>query len=519
MSQIVSVVNFGYEGSLVDIDVDLRRGIPMVDVVGLSDGAVKELRERVRSAVLNSGLDFPIERVLISLSPADLRKEGGHFGLPVALAVLHEQDKDSEDVGADGKAVAVFGELELSGEVSPVTGLFAMLQTAKAENVRYAIVPEQGGALPDGIKVFKVKNLVGAREALSAIAKENEAAAADLDNGFGREFTEAGKDVEVKFRDTEDVQLHCDGIKGLDGLKYAMTASVAGGHHLLAIGKPGCGKTLLLQHLPELLPDLLPEEKASVNRIYSLAGIDPTDGKAEKRPFRMPHQTASIEGMCGGGTGLRAGEITLAHNGVLFLDEATEFKSSILCMLRVPMESRSITLSRAGRSTVFPAKFRLVMATNPCPCGNLGSKDKLCLCSSTAIAQYWKKVSAPLLDRVEIRLDCNDPADVPAGMDCTLGGCREMIARAWRTQYARQGKLNGDLDISEVAKYAGMDEDAERFFRLESEHRSWSPRTVSNVRKLARTLADMDGSGTVTEGHARRAVALHCSVPTIDTDI
>ncbi len=497
---IYSFSPFGYDGSLLNVEVDLRRGIPAVDIVGLADNSVKESRERVRSAIINSGFEFPAERVLISLSPADLKKEGTGFDLPLALAVLSE--KDDYPRSQDAK-VMVMGELELNGKLRPVRAVYPALSSAVSVGIKYAIVPKGcETAIPKGIHVEYVEDL---REAYDALVKIDEAESPGTE--FEESATEEEKEMKVEFDDIPEDNL--DSIEGHNRLKFAMAVAVAGRHHLLAYGAPGCGKTMVLQHMSELMPKLLPEESQSVTRIHSIAGLlSPSKGFKTVRPFRMPHQTASLEGMCGGGVYCRPGEISLAHNGVLFLDEAVEFKTSVLQMLRVPLESSSITLARAGRSTCYPARFQLVMAMAPCPCGNYGSEDKICLCSAKAVEMYWKKFSVPLLDRVAVRVNCSKRED---GTDFhPVAMLREMIADAWRRQYKRQGKLNQDLAPGEVINYVKLDSYAEKHWLRWSDAHSVSVRAASDILKLARTLQDMkDDNSEVDDVSLGMALMLH----------
>ena len=499
---IYSFSPFGYEGSLVTVEVDLRRGIPAVDIIGLADGSVRESRERVRPAIINSGFEFPEERVLISLSPADLKKEGAGFDLPLALAVLSE--KDDYPRSQDAK-VMVMGKLELSGKLRPVRAVYPALSSAVSAGIRYAIIPKGcETAIPKGIHVEYVEDL---REAYDVLVKIDEAESPGTE--FEESATEQEKEMKVEFDDIPEDNL--DSIEGHNRLKIAMAVAVAGRHHLLAYGTPGCGKTMILQHMSELMPKLLPEESQSVTRIHSIAGLlRPSEGFKTDRPFRMPHQTASIEGMCGGGANCKPGEISLAHNGVLFLDEAAEFKTSVLQMLRVPLESNSITLARAGRSTIFPARFQLVMATAPCPCGNYGSEDKICLCSAKSVEMYWRKFSGPLLDRIAIRFNAED--DEYSGDDYSLENLRRRIKTAWERQYKRQGKLNQDLNPQEVIEYIKTTDGVkEQLMNL-----NFNMRSISNILKLARTLADMNDleeSDVITERHIDMALTIRGHLP------
>jgi len=490
---IYSFSPFGYDGSLVNVEVDLRRGIPAVDIVGLADGFVRESRERVRSAIINSGFEFPAERVLISLSPADLKKEGPDFELAIALAILAEKN------GTVSEKVLVMGGLCQDGTAQSVRGISAALQTAVENGIKYAIVPYSMNAdYPEGIKVARIGTLKEAFEHLLSL------------EGF-TEHSES-HDSGIEFASIPEDNL--DTIGGLDGLKYAMAVAVSGRHNLLAYGAPGCGKTLTLQHMPELLPKLTKDEIPTVNRIYSLTGLSGMDCVVNHtRPFRMPHQTATIEGMCGGGASVKAGEISLAHNGVLFLDEAAEFRSSVLQMLRVPVESGRITLCRAGRSTTFPAEFQLVMAANPCPCGNYGVKDRMCLCSARSIEQYWKKFGGPLLDRIAIRYDMNNPLQAE---NMTLERMRSMVKGAWEIQLARQGKLNGQLSIVEADKFVRLDDGARETF---SRIGDLSARAVANVMKVAQTLLDIKNANSlflqdkVSSQEVKESLALFGKLP------
>lgn len=383
---IYSFSPFGYDGSIVSVEVDLRHGIPATDIVGISDGAVKETRERVQSAIRNSGLEYPSERVFIALSPADLKKEGTGFDLSIALGVLQKQFT---------KNVLVMGELNLSGGIRPVRGVYAACSTALTSGIQYAIVPSENltEALESGIKAIGCDTLYDAYKLPEELSTRKIASVGGYDETIS--FREPYEKLSIKMTEKE---------------MLALVVGASGRFNMMFFGSPGCGKTMLMQYMQYLTPSLTEEESMSVKRIYSLAGYCNKDENKVYPPFRIPHQTASIEGICGGGPNCRPGEITLAHNGVLFLDEAAEFRSSVLQMLRVPLENKSITLSRAGRSTTYPANFQLLLSLNPCPCGNYGSKDKICLCSAKSVELYWKKLSGPLLDRVPIRLHI-DPSE------------------------------------------------------------------------------------------------------------
>ena len=385
---IYSFSPFGYDGNIVSVEVDLRHGIPATDIVGISDGAVKETRERVQSAIRNSGLDYPSERVLISLSPADLKKEGAGFDLPIALGILQKNFT---------KNVLVMGELELSGAIRPVRGVYAACSTALASGIQYAIVPSSnlGEALETGINAIACDTLSDAFNLPDDLSTRKIASVGGYDETIS--FREPDADFKTKIKMTEKEML-------------ALVVGASGRFNMMFYGSPGSGKTTLMQYMQYLTPSLTEEQAQSVKRIYSLAGYGRKDENKIYPPFRIPHQTASIEGICGGGPNCRPGEIALAHNGVLFLDEASEFRSSVLQMLRVPLENKTITLSRAGRCTTYPANFQLLLACNPCPCGNYGSKDRICLCSAKFVEQYWKKFSAPLLDRVPIKIHI-DPSE------------------------------------------------------------------------------------------------------------
>lgn len=558
--QIFSFSPFGYEGSLVTVEVDLRRGIPAVDIVGLADGAVKESRERMRSAVRNSGFEFPMERVLISLSPADLKKEGAGFDLAVALGVLSSSEilkekKGNESFGGEDSIgqnvfgqngskeeslieenILVMGELELSGKLRPVRGVHAAVSTAVSCGIMYCVVPRENAAeareVP-GMKVFAAENLVEAFEAVhnaSCFTSGCECRTEDeIPDGFelieGVLFSKANEGLDFSI------------VKNQKRLVRALQIAACGGHNVLAFGPPGCGKTMCMQRFGELLPALSVEEAYPVTRIYSLSGaLNAKNPLMRKAPFRMPHQTTSVEGMCGGGVNCRPGEISLAHNGVLFLDEAAEFRSSVLQMLRVPLESKSITLCRAGRSTVYPAGFQLLMATNPCPCGNYGSDSRICLCSARAIEMYWKKFSGPLLDRIDIRIKVegnsgNDKTDGYSGnkkIDRYSGNektdgltedsarnpslstfeLRKKIALGLKTQRLRQGFKNALLKPDEIIKYCKITKEASEFLEKETERNDFSPRAVSSCLKVSRTIADMDCSDYIELIHIQEAVDL-----------
>ena len=491
MANIYSFSPFGYEESLVNVEVDLRRGIPAVDVVGLADGAVKETRERVRSALINSGFEFPSERVLISLSPADLKKEGAGFDLPVALGILNAK----EDSGFIEENVLVMGELELSGRVRAVKGIHAACSTASASGIQYAIVPKANFEEACSVQGLKVVGVESLEEVASAL----------------KDVTCFGKAFEIKEESSESISFSDEVNENVDGLELpkrlirAIEIAVAGKHNLLITGRSGCGKTMAVHRLiPLLTPKLTVDEAQSVTRIWSLAGLmKPTEPLVRKTPFRLPHQTASIEGICGGGPNCRPGEISLAHNGVLFLDEAAEFRSSVLQMLRVPLESHTITLSRAGRSTTYPANFQLIMATNPCPCGNYGSKEKICLCSAKSVEMYWRKFSAPLIDRVGVILNMDD-SEEKCSID--IEELRKHIKTAFEIQ-RKNPAYNNNLSPWDLSEKAKLDDEAMNILDSWVIKHDVGTRRESNILKVSLTIANMDDREIISKDDVLEAIS------------
>ena len=495
-SRIYSFSPFGYEGSLVAIETDLRRGIPAYDIVGISDGAVKETRERIRAAISNSGLKLPPERVLQSFSPADLRKDGG-MELAAALDMMNVfqsnssyQDKPKSFIDEN---ILVLGSLNLSGQVQPVRGALAAVKTAAAAGINHVIC--------NNTNFMEISSVPGIKVSVCDTLEDAVRAIENHDN-FREVSVEKNVSEEVTF--PNDVEKPNWNPEGYYKTARAIEIAVAGKHNLLLVGAPGCGKSMAIQNLvPYLTPCLTDNELLSVNRIKSLAGLtSPNNANSKNAPFRVPHQTASIEGMCGGGITCRPGEISLAHNGVLFLDEAAEFRSSVLQMLRVPQEQGTITLSRAGRTTTYPAKHQLIMAANPCPCGNYGCSGKNCLDSASSFDMYWKKFSAPLLDRVAVREFVEKDEKDTRTFD--VEKARERIKKAYEIQRKR-GTYNNDLTEAQLGSLITLDEKGKEFYTKIVENEELSHREVINMLRMSLTIANMDGRENVLSKDLKEA--------------
>lgn len=486
--------SFGYEGSLFKVETEVKDGVPAIDIAGLADSCVSSTRELVRTAIEQSGFEIPQKRILVSLNPLDLKKEGG-FSLPIALSLLVESKIND---------VLVMGVLETDGNIIPcIKDTFAACQNAKRKGIKYAVLPK-GSVVPCGIKVYEASTLKEAADAMTSLNtgddslfKENIAS-----NGFST-------DDNILFNDDiPELKAEFDGTEN-NSLKFAMTAAIAGGHHLIAYGKPKY-RNLIIGGLRLLLPKLSLKESETVSRIHSLAGIHEPNRYATERPVRSPHKSITIEGMCGGGIGCHPGEVALAHNGVLFLEDAAEFRTSVLQILGVPLSTGSITLSRAGCSTVFPSKFQLFMSSYPCPCGNFGSKEKLCLCSKTEIKTFRKKIAFPLGDRLAIRINTNSDDD--SVKNFTLGELRSFISTAWKRQLHRQWKLNQDLSLGEAFDLKISDE-ARAFFEEATE--GFSVGRKAEILKLAQTLNDItdECSDELQKNHIREAIKLNGKNP------
>jgi magnesium chelatase family protein len=499
LAKVYSAAVVGLEGELVEVEVDLLPGMPAVNVVGLPDTMVQEARERVRSAVRNSGCYFPNKRITISLAPADVRKEGSAFDLPIAVGVVIA----SEQLIADVAESLFLGELSLDGRLRSTHGVLPMVSLARDRGLRYVYVPAcdaAEAALVEGIEVYAVETFtqlvrhLGGDQAIAPYT------------GNGTAISEASVYDGTDFAD----------VRGQEHVKRALEVAAAGGHNVLMVGPAGAGKTLLARALPSILPAMAPDEALMVTRIYSVGGLLPRDMPLiNQRPFRAPHHTVSQAGLVGGGRQPRPGEISLSHRGVLFLDELPEFGQQTLEVLRQPLEDHVVTISRAHGSVTFPANFMLVAAMNPCPCGNYGDPVKPCSCSESAVSRYQRRISGPLLDRIDLfvevpRIDYEKLSSLTPSESSACVRGRVNQARELQTQrlHERGASDNAEMSPADVRDFCQthLDEGAMSFLKLATNQLSLSARAFHRILKVARTIADLAGAETLTTAHVAEAV-------------
>ena len=490
----------GLEGELVEVEVDLLPGLPAFNVVGLPDTAVQEARERVRSAVRNSGCVFPQRRITANLAPADIKKEGPSYDLPIAVGIVLA----SEQVFADVSESLFLGELALDGSLRPTHGVLPLATLARERGMRDVFVPAADAAeaaLVEGINVFPVDNLL----MLVAHLRGD-----DLIEPYVLHEHPLGH-----ARDAYDGTDFAD-VRGQEHVKRGLEVAASGGHNVLMIGPAGAGKTLLARALPSILPSMAADEALMVTRIYSVAGLLPRDTPLiTQRPFRAPHHTISNAGLVGGGRQPRPGEISLAHRGVLFLDELPEFGSTTLEVLRQPLEDHIVTISRAQGSLTFPANFMLVAAMNPCPCGNYGDPLKPCICSESIVSRYQRRISGPLLDRIDIfievpRIEYEKLAAVTPAEPSTKVRDRVEAARTLQTRRFSETltQANAEMTPAEVRDFCQvtLDDQSRSLLKLATSQLSLSARAFHRILKVARTIADLGGSDVIAAPHVAEAI-------------
>jgi magnesium chelatase family protein len=497
LATVRSAMLFGVEGLIVDVQVHVSSGLPSYTFVGLPDAAVRESRDRARAALLSSGLTWPLRRVTVNLAPSGVRKSGPGLDLPFALGLMTAAEELPAGV-LDG--IAVIGELGLDGSLRPVPGVLAMVDALRRSGATAVLLPAGNAAeaaLVGGVRILPAESLAGARAALKGEgdwaplaepAPEGRTDAAEPDD-------DSGPDLSV--------------VRGLAGGRRAVEVAAAGGHHLLMVGRPGAGKTLLARCLPSILPPLDDDEALEVTRIHSVAGRSIDGRLLRRRPFRAPHHTASAAALVGGGSGRpRLGEVTLAHRGILFMDELGEFSPAVLDALRQPLEDRVVRISRQGAAVTFPADVLLVACSNPCPCG-LGPPE--CLCSESNRARYRRRLSAPLVDRFDLRVALCPaaPGAVPGAESATVRGrVEEAIARQRSRYRGRAWRRNARVPAGALGRAIPLGSAADDALRTVAERRGWSGRGMASVHRVARTLADLDGRAVVGVEHVLLAAEL-----------
>ena len=497
LSRVYSCAVVGLEGVIVEVEVDYTNGLPGVTIVGLPDAAVQESRERVQTAVKNAGLHFPRHRIVVNLAPAVVRKEGPAYDLPIALGVIILAGHLPHDV-MDG--ALVIGELSLDGVVRHTRGILPMAATARTNGYKRMFVPEVDApeaALIPGLEIIPVKSL------------------ADLyDHLAGRHLIQPYQPsesvLEPLFTPTDFAE-----IKGQEHVKRALEVAAAGGHNVLMVGSPGAGKTLIARALPGILPEMSIEESLDVTRIYSVADQLPAGTPLIKqRPFRAPHHTISHAGLVGGGNIPKPGEISLAHRGVLFLDEFPEFGTRVLEVMRQPMEDKVVTISRAKGSLTFSANFQLIAAMNPCPCGFYGDQQKACTCAPAVVTKYQKRISGPLLDRIDIHIEV-PRVDYEKLSGNKLGETSETIRKRVQTARDIQNQrfanstdivCNADMRIGEVRQFCQLQAEGQSLMRAAMSQLNLSARAYHRILKLSRTIADLAGSEEILSTHLAEAL-------------
>lgn len=498
-SRIRSAVCLGIEGREVYVETDISKGLPSVNVVGLAQTTVMESKDRIKSAIINSGFNYPRTRVTINLMPAELKKNSSGLDLPMALGMLISECR-AENVSTE--ELAVIGELTLDGRVRHVKGALPMMIELKKRGVKKVVVPSDNAeeALMSGVReIFPVKNL---RECVEAISKP--------ENAY--KVSGAGKNKAVQIYDeyTDETMPDFGDISGQENAKRAVLVAVAGRHGLLMVGSPGCGKTMMAGRIPSVMPAMSSEELLQAAVVRSAAGLDSLTSL--QRPFRHPHHTIGPAGLLGGGSNIaQPGEITLAHNGVLFLDEICEFNKHVIEGLRIPMEEKKITHFRKGESYTFPCDFQLVMASNPCPCGFFGDKEKECRCTQVDIERYRSKLSGPIMDRVDMkvpmeRVTYNQLSEPGSGMSSKDMRTKILKAREFAASMGRAG-YNSDMTASDTDKYCRLERAERNFMREAYSSLAMSPRAYMRTLRVSRTIADLDLSEIIRREHLAEALS------------
>ncbi len=497
LAKVTSCAVVGLDGAIVEVEVDISSGLPAFTIVGLPDAAVQESRERVRSAIRNSGCTFPMKRIVVNLAPADLKKAGPAYDLPIAVGIL----LSSEQVAAEVSHILLVGELSLDGGVRHTSGVLPMVALAHDEGISTVIVPEPDAgeaSLIEGVKIIPVNSL---SQLVSYLRDEITIPEYQSDHVWDDFIPSSGAGDLAH-------------IKGQEHVKRALEVAAAGGHNLIMCGPPGSGKTMLARALPSILPPMTAAEALEVTKVYSVSGLLPSDTPLiRQRPFRAPHYTVSHAGLVGGGHWPKPGEVSLSHRGILFLDELPEFGHSLLEVLRQPLEDKLVSISRAQGRVTFPANFMLVGAMNPCPCGYYGDPVRQCTCPPGLVSRYQRRISGPFIDRVDIfievpRIDYEKLADNRLGEPSAAVQSRVTAARSRQLERFTETRLtcNAEMTPSAIWEFCPMEDSAQSLLQAAMKQLYLSARAFHRVIKLARTIADLENSGIIKAHHVAEAI-------------